>query len=172
MSRDHAKNLFEFSNSPALVIVNDCHTPQDSELENIYWLDGNSVETAMKVIANLISNISNDFEKDSEIILCSLGKGSLLLPAIASGLRVSDLNVIGYILINSNLPGAIDPSDQNYEFFETLPLMSDWPDAPIYYLWSEGKYSDLAKEAALRGWFVINSTEKETISEVINSISF
>jgi len=172
LSRDHAKNLFEFSNSPELVIINDCHTPQDSELENIYWQDGNSVETAMKVIANLISNISNDFEKDSEIILGSLGKGSLLLPAIASGLRASDLNVLGYVLINSNLPGALDPNDKNYEFFETLPLMSDWPDAPIYYLWSEGKYSDLAKEAALRGWFVVNNTEKETISEVINSISF
>jgi hypothetical protein len=172
LSRDHTKNLFEFSNASALVVINDCHSPQDSDLENIYWQDGKSAETAMKAIANLISNISSDFEKDRDIILSSLGKGSLLLPAIASGLRASDLNVIGYILINSNLPGALDASDENYEFFETLPLMSDWPDAPIYYLWSEDKYSDLAKEAALRGWFVINNTDNKTISEVIDSISF
>lgn len=172
MSRDHSKNLFEFSNSSQLIIINDCHNPHKSELNNTYWQDGNTVNSAMKAIANLISNISKTVEKESEIILGSFGKGALLLPGVAAGLRASEINVIGYLLINSNLPGALDPNVDNYEFFETLPLLSDWPDAPIYYLWSDSKYSDFAKEASLRGWIVLESTDQETINEAVSSISF
>jgi hypothetical protein len=172
LSRDHSKNLFDFSKTPALVIINDCHKPQSSSLKNVYWQDLSQSNTAMKAIANLISEISNDMSQESEIILGSLGKGSLLLPGVAAGLRASDLSVVGYMLIDSYLPGAIEPDSENSEFFETLPLMSDWPDAPIYYLWSKDEFSEKAKEAALRGWFVINAVDETTINEVVSAISF
>ena len=171
MSRDNSKNLFDFSKTPALVIINDCHNPQSNSFKNIYWQDPNQSNTAMKATANLISEISNDTQ-ESEIILGSLGKGALLLPGVAAGLRASDFAVVGYVLIDSYLPGAIEPGSENSEFFETLPLLSDWPDAPIYYLWSKDEFSEKAKEAALRGWFVINSVDAETVNEVVSAISF
>ncbi|MFY9325114.1 MAG: hypothetical protein WAO29_01470, partial [Candidatus Nanopelagicales bacterium] len=66
----------------------------------------------------------------------------------------------------------LNPQNKDFDFYETLPLLSDWPDAPIFYLWSEPNYENFAKEAKLRGWKVINGTDYKVIKETANSLFF
>jgi hypothetical protein len=172
LSRDHSKNLFDFSSNNELVFIQDPHNPQTNNYENSFFESALETNSAMKAIANHISNISQSFESDTELVLAGNGKGALFLPGIASGLRAHDFTIAGYLLVNANIPGGLDPQNKDFEFYETLPLLSDWPDAPVVYLWSDSNYEDFAKEAKLRGWEVINNTDYQVIKEAANSLFF
>lgn len=172
MSRDPSKNLFDFSINNELIFIRDPHNPPINEYENSFFESALETKSAMKAIANHITKIAQSFSSETELVLAADGKGALFLPGVASGLRANDFTIAGYLLINANLPGGLDPQNKDFEFYETLPLLSDWPDAPIFYLWSEPNYENFAKEAKLRGWAVINSTNYEIIKETANSLFF
>lgn len=172
MSRDHSKSLFELSSNNKLIAIDDPFHLVEFNLENKFFQDANHTKTAMRTIANLISDISQEIKNDAEIVLVGLDNGGLLLPGVASGLRANDFSIVGYIFVNSPIPGAIEPNDINFEFFKTLPLLSDWPDAPVFYLWDSNLRVDGAKEAELRGWQVINQVTTEVIEEAANSLFF
>jgi thioesterase domain-containing protein len=172
LSRDHTKNLFNLSKNNYTIIIDDPFIKSNLNLENTFFQSAKDNDSAIKAIANHISNISKCCEEESEIVLVGISSGALLLPGIASGLRAHGFSVVGYIFINSKLPGAISPEDTDFEFFQTLPLLSDWPDAPVNYLCSEDNFLNYAKEAELRGWQVINEYSEETIKEVANSLFF
>ena len=126
----------------------------------------------MKAIANLISEIADYCSPESDVVLIGTGSSGLFLPGVASGLRAYDFSIVGYIFINSPLPGAISLEHPNYEFFKSLPLLSDWPDAPVNYLWNEAEFKITAKEAELRGWQVLNQVNERIIEETANSLFF
>lgn len=172
MSRDHTKNLFNLSKNNYTIIIDDPFSKSNLNLENTFFQSAKDYDSAIKAIANHISTISKYCEAESEIVLIGIGNGALLLPGIASGLRAHEFSVVGYIFINSKLPGAISPEESDFEFFQTLPLLSDWPDAPVSYLYSEDQFLNCAKEAELRGWQVINDSSEDTIKEVANSLFF
>ena len=172
MSRDHSKSLFELNSHNQLIAIDDPFNRVDVYLANKFFQDANHAKTAMRTIANLISDISQKIRNDAEIVLVGLANGGLLLPGIASGLRANDFSIVGYVFVNSPIPGAIEPNNENFEFFKTLPLLSDWPDAPIFYVWDSNLRIDSAKEAELRGWQVINQVSVEVIKEAANSLFF
>lgn len=170
MIKDHSKNLFNFSSKNELVFIQDPHNPAKNEYENSFFESAVASQSAMKVIANHISKIVQSFQSETKLVLVGEGKGALFLPGIASGLRAHDFTIAGYLLVNASLPGGLDPQDQDFKFYETLPLLSDWPNAPVFYLWSDSNYQDFAKEAKLRGWQIINDTDYEVIKKTANSL--
>lgn len=172
MSRDHSKNLFEFSKNNYSIFIDDPFNQTNLNLENIFFQSAEEAETAMRAIANLIFKISDFCTKESEVVLIGAGSSGLLLPGIASGLRAFDFSIVGYIFLNSPLPGAISPESPNYDFFKSLPLLSDWPDAPVHYLWNQVEFEIIAKEAQLRGWPVLNEISESVIKEAANSLFF
>lgn len=172
MSRDHSKNLFEFNKNNYSVFIEDPFGPSSLNLENTFFQSAKGTGSAMKAIANLIAEIADFCSPESEVVLIGTGSSGLLLPGIASGLRAHDFSIVGYLLINSPLPGAIAPENQNYEFFKSLPLLSDWPDAPVNYLWNKAEFEVAAKEAELRGWQVLSEVNERVIQETANSLFF
>ena len=172
MSRDHSKNLFEFRKNNYSIFIEDPFNKTNLSFEDTFFQSAEESSTAMKAIASLISRISNFCTNESEIVLIGSGSGGLLLPGIASGLRAFDFSIAGYVFINSPLPGAISLENSNYEFFKSLPLLSDWPDAPVNYLWDNMQFEINAKEAELRGWQVTNEVNESEIKKIANSLFF
>ncbi len=172
MSRDHSKSLFEFNQSNYPIFIEDPFKQSDLKLENTFLQSADNAGSAMKAIANLISEIAYNCSPESELVLIGTGSSGLFLPGIASGLRAYDFSIVGYIFINSPLPGAISLEHPNYEFFKSLPLLSDWPDAPVNYLWNKAEFEMIAKEAELRGWQVLNEVNERIIEETANSLFF
>jgi hypothetical protein len=172
LSRNHSKYLFNLESNNYSIVIEDPFLVTDIELDNTFHQSADLNKTAMRAIAKLIADISKYCKGESEIVLIGLGKGGILLPGVASGLRANEVSIVGYLFINSPIPGAIDPADSNFNFFESLPLISDWPDAPVIYFWNSDNYSENAQEATLRGWQVINEVSPQSIKDAANSLFF
>ena len=172
MSRNHSKNLFDLASNNYSIVIEDPFEATDINLENTFQQTADLNKTAMRAIAKLIADISNFCKSESEIVLIGLGKGGLLLPGVASGLRANGFSIVGYLFVNSPIPGAIEPNASDFIFFESLPLLSDWPDAPVFYLWNSKIHEEIAQEAALRGWQVINEVTPLSVNEAANSLFF
>ena len=172
MSRNHSKNLFNLESNNYSIVIEDPFLVTDIELDNTFQQSAELNKTAMRAIAKLIADISNYCKSESEIVLIGLGKGGLFLPGVASGLRANGLSIVGYLFVNSPIPGALDPNAPDFKFFESLPLLSDWPDAPVIYFWNSDNYSENAQEAELRGWQVINQVSPQSIEDAANSLFF
>lgn len=172
MSRNHSKNLFNLESNNYSIVIEDPFLVTDIELDNTFHQSADINKTAMRAIAKLIADISNYCKSESEIVLIGLGKGGLFLPGVASGLRANGFSIVGYLFVNSPIPGAIEPKTSDFIFFESLPLLSDWPDAPVFYLWDLDIHAKNAQEATLRGWQVINEVTHLSVNEAANSLFF
>jgi hypothetical protein len=77
---------------------------------------------------------------------------------------------------NGHVPGD-EPLPGNHDFWtETLPMVSDWPDAPCVYLPVDttsvetGPTTWWARSAAARGWFVDEADGRPVVERLVDSI--
>jgi hypothetical protein len=99
----------------------------------------------------------------SPITLVLAGASGALAPAVGFSQRAARRLVIGYILIDAELPTVGGAHE-------------DWPDAPVIYLHSPQAQVLNVNQARLRGWDVVAvanahaSTVTDAIAEIIPSL--
>ena len=99
----------------------------------------------------------------SPITLVLAGASGALAPAVGFSQRAARRLVIGYILIDAELPSVGGAHE-------------DWPDAPVFYLHSPQAHVLNVNQARLRGWDLVAvantdaSTVTDAIAEVLRSL--
>ncbi|WP_150241703.1 hypothetical protein [Nocardiopsis quinghaiensis] len=137
---------------------------------------------AARYIARASLEINRLVAHDAPTALVAEGGAGPLLGAVGAAQRSAHRPVFGYVLVDAFLPqpgsptrvdiaksqspGNADPgpapADEPPGYrTESLPMASDWPDAPCGYLLTDPGLRHVARLAGLRGWSVREAVPEE-----------
>lgn len=137
---------------------------------------------AARYVARASLEVNRLVASDAPTALVAEGGAGPLLGAVGAAQRAAHRPVFGYVLVDAFLPqpgsptrvdivksqspegtdpgtgeadGADGAADEPPGYrTESLPMVSDWPDAPCGYLLTDPALSHVARLAGMRGWSV------------------
>jgi len=169
-------NPFEISTKPFTVFITDPFekNPLPESLFDLV-IRTSSAKSAREDIASAIFNICMRVSNTSEIVLVAQERSGTLLPGVGNGLRASYRNLAGYIFIDATLPVGSTVAPRNAQvlehYFDSLPLVEDWPNAPVVYIKTMEDANSWFEQAKIRGWKTISDNIEIAFPSAIKIIS-